>query len=205
MSMDADPDMFSILIPPASNILYFFHHPQPHHIQPYHAQSVIYHSSFIINGNSWYRAYSIPNVLIFPIFSRLPSPLCPSLNSVKWSSPQNNSCHRRYSVRATLKHHGGYAVTQADRGENQREKSKVSPLPVSPYYTTLSCTWTHYLVRTDPMLHRPLTDSGCTYASYFTSTVTLEVKVERSSDLWAEWSLEMGVERSSNSKSGVPT
>ena len=39
------------------------------------------------------------------------------------------------------------------------------------------------------------TDSGCTYASYFTSTVTPEVKVEQSS--------EMGVERSSNSKSGV--
>ena len=50
------------------------------------------------------------------------------------------------TVRATLKHHGGYTVTQGDRGENQREKSKVSPLPVSPYYTTLSCTRTHYLV-----------------------------------------------------------
>ena len=48
-----------------------------------------------------------------------------------------------------------------DRGENQREKSKVSLLPVSPYYTTLGCARTHYLVRTDPMLHGPLTDSGC--------------------------------------------
>ena len=64
----------------------------------------------------------------------------------------------------------------ADRGENQREKSKVSLLPVSTYYTTLSCTRTHYFVHTDPMLHRPLTDSGCTYTSYFTSTVTLGVK-----------------------------
>ena len=72
-------------------------------------------------------------------------------------------------------------VTQADRGENQREKSKVSPLPVNPCYTTLNCTWTHYLVHTDPMPYGPLTDSGCMYASYFTSMVTSEVK--------AEWSL----------------
>ena len=85
-----------------------------------------------------------------------------------------------------------------DRGENQREKSKVSPLPVSPYYTTLNCAWTPYLVCTDPMLHGPLTDSGCTYASYFTSTVTPEVKVERilemrveqSSDLEVGWNME---------------
>ena len=41
------------------------------------------------------------------------------------------------------------------------------------------------------------------YASYFTSTVTLEVKVERSSDLRGKWSSDMGVERSSNSKSGA--
>ena len=96
MSMDADPDMYPILIPPVSNTFYFCHHPQPHHSQPYHAQSIIYHPSFDINGNSWYQAYSI-TVSIFLIFSRLPSPLCPPLNSVKWSSPQNNSCHRRYS------------------------------------------------------------------------------------------------------------
>ena len=101
-------------------------------------------------------------------------------------------------VRATLECRGGYTVTQADRGENQREKSKVSPLLVSPYYTTLSHAWTHYLVRTDPMLHGPLTNSGCTYASYFTSAVTPEVKVERSSDLRVERSLEMGVEWSSD-------
>ena len=59
-------------------------------------------------------------------------------------------------VRATLKCHGGYTVTQADTGENQREKSKVSLLPVSPYYTTLSCAWTHYLVRTDPIVRATL-------------------------------------------------
>ena len=41
------------------------------------------------------------------------------------------------------------------------------------------------------------------YASYFTSVVTPEVKVEQISDLRAERSLEMGVERSSNSKSGA--
>ena len=97
------------------------------------------------------------------------------------------------NVRATLKHRGGYTVTWADRGENQREKSKVSILPVSPYYTMLSCARTHYLVHTDPMLRGPLTDSGCMCASYFTSTVTLEEKAEWSSDLRAEWS--------SNSKS----
>ena len=53
------------------------------------------------------------------------------------------------------------------------------------------------------MLHGPLTYSGCMYTSYFTSTVTLEVKVEQSSDLRVEQSLEMGVERSSDLKSGV--
>ena len=67
---------------------------------------------------------------------------------------------------------------------------------MSPYYTTLNCAQTHYIVCTDPTLHGPLTDSGCTYASYFTSAVTLEVKVERSSDLRVEWSLEMGAEQS---------
>ena len=41
------------------------------------------------------------------------------------------------------------------------------------------------------------------YVSYFTSMVTLEVKVGWSSDLRAEWSLEMGVERSSDLKSRV--
>ena len=116
-------------------------------------------------------------------------------------------------VRATLKHHGVYTVTQLtegktrvwiislntingispDRGENQREKSKVSPLPVSPCFTTLSCAWTHYLVHTDPMLRGPLTDSGCTYASHFTSAVTPEVEAEWSSDLRVEWSSDLGV------------
>ena len=92
------------------------------------------------------------------------------------------------SIRATLERHGGYTVTQADRGENQREKPKVSPLPVSPYYTTLDHAQTHYLVCTDPTLCEPLTDSGCMYTSCFTFAVTLEVKVEQSSDLRAEWS-----------------
>ena len=41
------------------------------------------------------------------------------------------------------------------------------------------------------------------YTSYFTSTVTLEVKVEQSSDLRVEQSLEMGVERGSDLKSGA--
>ena len=81
-SMDADLSMYPILIPPASSTFHFCHHPQPHHSQPYHAQSIIYHPSFIINGNSQYRAYSTI-VSIFPIFSRLPSPLRPPLNSVK--------------------------------------------------------------------------------------------------------------------------
>ena len=85
MSMDANADMYPILILPASNTFYFCHHPQPHHSQPYHTQSIIYHPSFIINGNSRYQAYSIPIVSIFSVFSRLPSPLCPPLNSVKWS------------------------------------------------------------------------------------------------------------------------
>ena len=79
-----------------------------------------------------------------------------------------------------------------------REKSKVSLLPVSPYYTTLGCTQTHCLVHTDPTLRRPLTNSGCTYASYFTSPVTPEVKAEWSSNLRAEWSSNLRAERSSD-------
>ena len=39
--------------------------------------------------------------------------------------------------------------------------------------------------------------------SYLTYTVTLEVKVEWSSDLRVEWSSEMGVKQNFNSKSGV--
>ena len=74
---------------------------------------------------------------------------------------------------------------------------------MSPYYTRLSCTQTHYLVCTDPTLHGPLTDSGCTYASYFTSAVTPEVKVEWGSNLRAARSLEMGVEWSSDLESGA--
>ena len=35
MRMDADPNTYPILIPPASNTFYFCHHPQPHHSQPY--------------------------------------------------------------------------------------------------------------------------------------------------------------------------
>ena len=42
-SMDADLNMYPILIPPASNTFHFCHHPQPHHSQPYHAQSIIHH------------------------------------------------------------------------------------------------------------------------------------------------------------------
>ena len=56
---------------------------------------------------------------------------------------------------------------------------------------------------TDPMLHGLLTDSGCMYASYFTSAVTPDVKAEQSSDLRVEWSSEMGAERSSHLKSRV--
>ena len=48
------------------------------------------------------------------------------------------------------------------------------------------------------MLCEPLTNSGCTYTSYFTSAVTPEVKAERSSDLRAERSSEMGAEQSSD-------
>ena len=95
-SMDADPNMYPILIPPASKTFHFCHHPQPHHSQPYHPQSIIYHPSFVINGYFRYRAYSI-TILIFSIFNRLPSLIHPPLNSVKCSSPQNDSSHRRYS------------------------------------------------------------------------------------------------------------
>ena len=56
----------------------------------------------------------------------------------------------------------------------------------------------HHSVCTDPTLHRPLADPGCTYASCFTSMVTVEVKVEWGSDFRVEWSLEMGMEQSSD-------
>ena len=89
----------------------------------------------------------------------------------------------------------------ADRGGNQGEKSKVSPLPVSPYYTMPDYNQGHYLMYTDPALCGPLTNSGCTYTSCFTSVVTLEVKVEWSSDLRVEQCSEIEVEQSSNPKS----
>ena len=41
---------------------------------------------------------------------------------------------------------------------------------------------------TDPALHGPLTDPGCSYASCFTSKVAPEVKVEQSPTLKVEWS-----------------
>ena len=115
----------------------------------------------------------------------------------------NFPCTHILPVRATLEHCGDCTITQADRGENQREKSKVSPLLVSPYHTTPDYAQGHYPVCTDPALHRFLTDPGQMYASYFTSMVTLEVKVEWSSNLRVEWSLEMGAEWSSNLKSGA--
>ena len=69
---------------------------------------------------------------------------------------------------------------------------------MSPYYTTPNYAQGHYSVCTDPALHSPLTNPKCIYMSYFTFTVTLEVKVEwssdlrveRSSDLEAEWNME---------------
>ena len=69
MSMDANPHMYPILIPPASNTFYFCHHPQPHHSQPYHAQSssIIHHSSSMAtpdikltqSPSSWFSRYSV--------------------------------------------------------------------------------------------------------------------------------------------------
>ena len=92
-----------------------------------------------------------------------------------------------------------YKVAQSHRlteGKTREKSLRFSPLPVSPYYTILDCTQGHYSVHTDPALCGPLTDSGCMYAGYFTSTVTPEVKVEQISDLKSgvEWSsdLELG-------------
>ena len=92
------------------------------------------------------------------------------------------------SVRATLECCGDHTITQADKGENQREKSKVPPLPASPYYTTLDYDQGHHSVHTDPALHGSLTDPGCSYPSCFTSKAAPEVKVEWSSNLKAGWS-----------------
>ena len=142
--------------------------------------------------------------------SGVPEGGMPHTDMSLWPSPT--------PVRATLECCRDYTIMQADRGENQsmnnqhkynkggshltgenqNENSKVSPLPVSPYYTTPDCTQGHYSVYTDPALCGPLTDSGCTYVSYFTSMVTLEVKVEWSSYLRAEWSSDIGVEWSSD-------
>ena len=74
---------------------------------------------------------------------------------------------------------------------------------MSLYYTTLDYTQGHYSVHTDPALHRPLTDPGCMYMSYFTSMVTPDMKVEQSSGLRVEWSSEMGAEQSFDLKSRV--
>ena len=60
----------------------------------------IHHLSCII-CHQWQLPISSllnPLVSIFLIFNRPPSPLRPPLNSVKWSSPQNNSCHGRYNT-----------------------------------------------------------------------------------------------------------
>ena len=104
---------------------------------------------------------------------------------------------------ATLECCGDCTITQANTGENQREKSKVSPLLVSPCHTMPDYNQGHYSVHTEPSLCGPLTNPGCTYTSCFTSMVTLEVKVEWSSNLRVEQSLEMGAEWSSDSKSGA--
>ena len=46
-SMDADPNMYPILIPSASNTFYFCHHPQPHTANPnmLNPSSIIHHLS----------------------------------------------------------------------------------------------------------------------------------------------------------------
>ena len=76
-SMDANLSMYPILILPASNT---FHFAITHSLIT--ANPTMLNPSFIINGNSRYQAYSTI-ISIFPIFSRLPSPLLPPLNSVK--------------------------------------------------------------------------------------------------------------------------
>ena len=99
------------------------------------------------------------------------------------------------NVRATLKHSGDHTITQADRGEtqsmdksmrhtvrrispdrgeNQREKSKV-PTASEPvlYYAWLQSgpsIGTHW-----PALHRSLTNPGCLYTNCFPSKAALEV------------------------------
>ena len=63
------------------------------------------------------------------------------------------------SVRATLECCGDCMITQAGRGENQREKSKV-PTVSELYYTMLDYGQGHHLVHTDPALHGSLTNPG---------------------------------------------
>ena len=58
------------------------------------------------------------------------------MNSPATFQTMMNEIFQDLIVRATLECCGDCTITQADRGENQREKFKVSPLPVSLYYTT---------------------------------------------------------------------
>ena len=84
--------------------------PSPHSLimaNPYHISSII-----INNGNFWHQAYSIPQVSIFIRLKRHPSPLCPPLKSIKWSSPQNDSCHRRNSTIHHAPHGAGWQMGQ---------------------------------------------------------------------------------------------
>ena len=72
-SMDADPNMYPILIPPASNTFHFFHHPQPHHTAnptTLNPSSIIHHLSSMATPDieltqlpsqfSWYSIDSPP-------------------------------------------------------------------------------------------------------------------------------------------------
>ena len=77
MSMDANPNMYSILIPPVSNTFHFCHHPQPHHRNPtmLNPSSIIHHLSSMATPDieltqlpSWFSQYSVDSP---PLFAHL--------------------------------------------------------------------------------------------------------------------------------------
>ena len=113
------------------------------------------------------------------------------------------------TVRATLECCRYCTITQADREENQsmnnqqkynkgdltwqrgkpKEKFKVSPLLVSPYYTMPDYDQDHYSVCTDPALCGPLTKPGCRYELFH---IYGNSRSESGIELWLESRVEFG-------------
>ena len=127
----------------------------------------------------------------FIVWVRMTLPMCLSFDVCVWV--WNSSLHNK-NFTFSPQHEREFHLT----GKNQREKSKVPPLPVSLYYTMLDYNQGHHSVPTNPALHRSLINPGCSYLSCFTSEAAPEVKAEQGAEFWtesgAEFWTESGVE-----------